>query len=74
MLLSTQVLEIPEINREGLGVKYGPDQDQVLLRPISTLKSGLLRERETSLVAGGSTTCETGKEDYEMARMRRTGY
>jgi len=52
-LLLTRVPEIPEIDREGVGVEYRPDQDQVLLRPISTMKSTLLRERETSLVAGG---------------------
>ena len=66
--------EIPEIDREGVGVEYGPDLDQVLLRPISAMKSALSRERETSLVAGGSTTREAGKDDYEMARTRRSGY
>jgi len=56
MLLLTWVPEILEIDNDGVGVECGPDQDQVLLRPISAMKSGLLREREMSLVAGGSTT------------------
>ena len=38
MLLSTGMLEIPEINNKGMGIEYRPGVYLILLRPESVMK------------------------------------